>query len=374
MTFTRLILLSTLFFATSAQAFTPGPSKWPQGNTTMYLGALSGSSASGISWRNAFTEAAGAWSNNTNFTFNLANTSVPACSESDLRNYVDFYGDVCGDAWGESTLAVTITFSFNSTPSATAKTDVLFNDALSWDVYDGALAAADHDFRRVAVHELGHALGLDHETSASAIMAPFEGDIETPTGDDLAGVTALYGPVGGGGTPPIEIKLETPGVGEVLSGIANFQGWVVSTAAIQKVELFVDGTFIGNIPFGGVRNDVRDARPQYPNAANSGFSMAYAYSSFTPKAHTALVRATDVNGNTQEASATFNTVEFNNTLFFTDPNKIDLHNATALFPPAANPGYQMIIDNAIVDGRPYAILLVWSTATQNFEINSITPK
>jgi predicted Zn-dependent protease len=372
----RFLLIASLFFATSAQAFTLGPSKWPQGDTTMYLGSLSGSSTSGTSWKDAYTEAATLWNNNTNFTFNLSNASVAACSESDLRNYMAFRGDVCGDAWGDSTLAVTITYSFNSTPSATAKTDILFNDTLNWDVYHGPVLPAAHDFRRVTVHELGHALGLDHETTATAIMAPFEGSIEAPTSNDLAGVAALYGAPSGGGNAlaPIKIELETPRAGEVLSGIANFQGWVVSSAAIQKVELFVDSKLIGNIPFGGVRDDVRDAWPQYPNAANAGFSMAYAYSSFTPGTHTALVRAYDVNGNIQEASATFTTVEFNNTLFFSDPNKINLRNATAVFPPAENPGYQMIIDNAVVDGKAYAILLVWRTATQNFEIHTITPK
>ena len=52
------------------------------------------------------------------------------------------------------------------------------------------------DFRRVAVHELGHALGLTHEDDVPAIMATNQrtgNTIVKPQADDIAGVQALYG-------------------------------------------------------------------------------------------------------------------------------------------------------------------------------------
>lgn len=370
-----LSLIAFLLLSAAANAYELNSSKWPQPSTTMYLGDLNGTSSNGASWRSAFNEAADSWSDNSNFNFSFSNSQVPDCSQVDTRNYIGFSSSVCDDAWGGATLAVTMSASFSD--GTLAKSDILFNSHLSWDVHHGA-SSNPHDFRRVAVHELGHALGLGHEGSAVAIMAPIEGSIETPTTDDLNGVTALYGspPTS---LAPIVLRLESPAPSDpavgvsVLSGISNIQGWVVSQAAIRRVEFYVDNVFIANVPFGGSRGEVGRAFPQYPNSVNSGFSMAWNYALFSPGTHTARVRAIDVNGNTQEILRNFSTVEFNNTEFFPDSNKINLRNATAEFPPADVLSYQMIIRNAIVDNRSYSILLLWNRSSQKFEISNVSP-
>ena len=48
------------------------------------------------------------------------------------------------------------------------------------------------DGSRVALHELGHAIGLDHENRYASIMASAVGDLNTLQPDDLAAASSLY--------------------------------------------------------------------------------------------------------------------------------------------------------------------------------------
>jgi hypothetical protein len=49
------------------------------------------------------------------------------------------------------------------------------------------------EFERVALHELGHALGLSHSAENAAIMEAFVSDTDSLQSDDIAGVASIYG-------------------------------------------------------------------------------------------------------------------------------------------------------------------------------------
>ncbi len=119
----------------------------------------------------------------------------PVVPESgDDENSVFFAADVFGDSFGSKALAVTL-LSFRG--DVLEESDTVFNTAYTWDSYRGVLDPISVDFRRVAIHEFGHALGLDHPDQdgqqVAAIMNSRISDIETVTPDDIAGAQAIYG-------------------------------------------------------------------------------------------------------------------------------------------------------------------------------------
>lgn len=69
---------------------------------------------------------------------------------------------------------------------------IVFRSDVPWNVYSGSSWLSAWEFRRVAVHELGHSIGLDHELNVSSIMGHDLLQTEHPTPDDVAGVHALY--------------------------------------------------------------------------------------------------------------------------------------------------------------------------------------
>jgi hypothetical protein len=116
----------------------------------------------------------------------------------DGRNSADFRNTVCGNAFGQNVLAITLTLTWPSQLGydQTSQTDIVFNSNYNWNIYSGANRRGEIDFGRVALHELGHALGLGHENSLRSIMSSNIGDLDTLQIDDIAGVSSLYGPPG----------------------------------------------------------------------------------------------------------------------------------------------------------------------------------
>lgn len=115
-------------------------------------------------------------------------------------NELAFADDVFGQAFGANVLAVTLTrFSGTSRDS-----DILFDQKdWTWDSYRAprptSVPAGVVDLRRVAIHELGHILGLDHPDQAgqtvSAVMnSHASSTVDTLTSDDITGAQNLYGP------------------------------------------------------------------------------------------------------------------------------------------------------------------------------------
>jgi hypothetical protein len=69
--------------------------------------------------------------------------------------------------------------------------DIVINSSLSWQVSG---TGSGYDLETVAIHELGHALGMDHSSLSNAVMyAYYNGIKQTLTTDDVNGIQSVYG-------------------------------------------------------------------------------------------------------------------------------------------------------------------------------------
>src|SRR5947208_1621443 len=201
---------------------------WPAGTLVtfqMALGSAGRPLIDGItSWDTAAAPALTAWDHVMARLQYTGNVASPPVSSGDGVNAVVFSNTVFGQKFGSGTLAVTY---WRSSGSNTVEADILFNRNQQFDSYRGPLRFGTDgwtigDIRRVLIHELGHALGLDHPDQngqhVDAIMNSVTSNRETLSNDDTAGAQSMYGAPAPTPTPT---PTPTPAPSPSVSHFAN---------------------------------------------------------------------------------------------------------------------------------------------------------
>ncbi|MGE0392329.1 MAG: matrixin family metalloprotease [Vicinamibacterales bacterium] len=175
--------------------------RWATGSTvTMHMQIGSNSRSlidGGTSWNEVGEWALAAWNDRANISFGIIRASTSGIGWRNGINNVYFSSTTPGgDSFGDGTLAVTRS-TYNISSGRTSESDVSFNTSYSWNSYRGNRRSGIVDVYRVAVHEFGHVLGLDHPDEAgqsrTAIMNSRISDTDRLQTDDINGVVALYG-------------------------------------------------------------------------------------------------------------------------------------------------------------------------------------
>lgn len=171
----------------------------------------------------------------------------------------------------------------------------------------------------------------------------------------------------------IILNVGEPKPGMTYQGIANLRGWALSknsNVPLDKVEAWMSDSEDDKlqVPLGGYRSDVANNPDfgQYPNALNSGFSMAFNYGNYEAGNHTLIVRAYDINGNWAEERIDFTIASFPNP-FIEAP--VTLNPSTTETIAQSDESFR--ITGVEIDGGTYDLTLRWRTESQGFAIESI---
>ncbi|HND60968.1 MAG TPA: immunoglobulin domain-containing protein [Opitutaceae bacterium] len=159
--------------------------------------------------------------------FQGAIATVGLAADYNSVNEIAFGSQVYpGEDFDANVLAVTVSY-LSTVPRSDGtyrrtQSDIIFNTKYTWDSYRGVLRAPE-DLRRVAMHELGHVLGLGHPDLASppqlvtALMNSQESNIDSITTDDINGAQALYGGPNTNAAPTITTQ---PVGGTIYAGLS----------------------------------------------------------------------------------------------------------------------------------------------------------
>jgi hypothetical protein len=158
------------------------------GGTPSTLFATLNSAAGTSIWQAAFQKAAAYWSSYANINLaQVADNGAPVDTQGDQQDDPRF-GDIrismvplASNVLAECLLPP----AFNGNTDAG---DVIFNASMPWQVGN------NYDVQTVALHEFGHAFGLDHSAYTTAAMyGYYTGMKQAPTSDDITGIQTAWG-------------------------------------------------------------------------------------------------------------------------------------------------------------------------------------
>ncbi|KAF5741036.1 putative Metalloendoproteinase 1 precursor [Tripterygium wilfordii] len=178
---------NTTLHTVSHYTFFPGKPRWSVSDSELTYAFLPGNQLA-ADVKSVFTRAFDRWSEVTTLTF----VETDSYSSADIK--IGFYSGDHGDGEPFDGVLGTLAHAF-SPPSGWFHLDGEENWVTSGDLTSSSSTTAV-DLESVAVHEIGHLLGLGHSSVEEAIMYP---TITSGTrklelaSDDIAGIQELYG-------------------------------------------------------------------------------------------------------------------------------------------------------------------------------------
>ena len=240
----KISLLAVLIISTAVNAYELIGWRWQYNNIVFHTGFNSGEDGtSAADYQSALNDAINSWNSESNFQYDINSAYIDPCAAGG-DNSASFESDICGAAFGDNALAVASTFYSNG--GGTIYSDIFFNSSYNWGIHNNN--GSPYDFKRVALHEVGHTLGIGHEENNSSIMNPgYQGNVTTIQPDDINGIRAIYG----FGSPKDYYADDTS-----TATVINF-----ATDVSGSIEVGDDDYFSISVPAGGGDLDIYSTGP-----------------------------------------------------------------------------------------------------------------
>ncbi len=164
---------------------------------------------------------------------------------------------------------------------------------------------------------------------------------------------------------PLIAELDQPADQGVYTGVGMIHGWALSEEDVERIEVYIDGRYAFDVPYGDPREDVGYAYPDIDGSSTSGFSVPFRYGALSAGEHTVSVIVTDGFGDRVKRSATFDVVRF-------EPSFIGKENTPNMnWALASSYADYITVRGVEVGGSVYSVTLRWQTLAQSFEIINI---
>ncbi len=191
-------------------------------------------------WENIILQAAQTWAQQTNINFAVVpDDGAPSGSGADEQGNPGF-GDIRigGYNFGSSTLA--LTYQPPSANNFSIAGDMTFNTGQSFNV------GSTYDLFTVAMHEFGHALGLNESSVSSAVeYATYTGKKTGLASDDIAGIRSIYSANG----PRTADAYNTNGSSNGTLSTAASINSLINTSSLSALVPNLDITTAGQLEY-----------------------------------------------------------------------------------------------------------------------------
>ncbi len=144
--------------------------------------------ASTATWQQQIQQAAAVWEQVANINLVLVSDNGAAVGSAGDQQGDPNFGDIRIGAVPEQSGTLAEAFLPPPINGSSLAGDILFNSSVNWQPNYG------YGMETVAIHEIGHALGMDHSQVQQAVMyATYNGIKQSLNSDDKSGIQSIYG-------------------------------------------------------------------------------------------------------------------------------------------------------------------------------------